>query len=490
MRSHSIRFCAVFTMLATAGVALTTLGCGADTTDPVADDPTAVTEQSVTYPWPLYSVVPIYFVPKDWSISSSEVAAERAAIDAAMQQIRTYYQGKLGGRTFVLDPVQLVQANSAKEAYGITWTPGGNIYEDGVQIGGSFEGAVVSELHTRGYPTPPAQNESGYSAVVFVKGAGGHAGSRAFSGADGGWSILGDWAIDSLQGAPEVAEGVYWWSGPRKQKGAVAHELGHSFALLHPPAGSESTTIMGNWWDYPNIGFSSSDKTTLLVTKAKFFPAAELAPTPITYSPAAFAPGATVTFDSGVSNTGSVGTGGFNVKWFIDGVQVGYGSHAGIPANTTVLNGNSALAWTATAGTHTIRFDVDVDGHVVELNEANNSTSITVASALADLSPTAITHTPSAIVPGAAVTFDSGVRNSGSVGTGGFNVKWFIDGVQVGYGSHAGVPANTTVLNGNSAFVWTAKAGAHSVQFSVDVDGHVAESNESNNSTKVTVTVP
>jgi CARDB len=446
-------------------------------------------QATAVYPWPLHSVVPIFFVPQDWSINSAEVTAEATAIESAMQEVRDYYRTKLGGRTFVLNPLQRVQANGFKEAYGITWTPGGNIYTDGVQVAGNFEAAVVSELHGRGYPTPPGQNESGYSAMLFVKGAGGWAGGREFPSADGGWAIVGDWAIDSLQGAPAVAEGNYWWSGRRKQSGAVAHELGHSFMLPHPPPGSESTSVMGNWGDYPTIGFNTSDKDTLLVTKAAFFPFADLSPTAITYAPAALTPGAVVTFDSGVRNAGNAGTGGFNVKWFVDGVQVGYGGHAGVPANTTLLNGNSAFLWTATAGTHTLSFAVDVDGHVQESNEANNSTAITV-SLLADLVPTAITYNPAGLVRGATVLFDSGVRNAGNAGTGGFNVKWFVDGVQVGYGGHAGVPANTTLLNENSAFLWTATAGTHTLSFAVDVDGHVQETNDGNNSIAVTVAVP
>lgn len=476
---------------AIAAIALGATGCEAvDPAAPLDDERLGEDQQAVTYPWPMYSVVPIFFVPRDWSISSTEVIAEASAIESAMQEIRDYYKTKLGGRTFVLDALQRVQANGFKEAYGITWTPGGNIYTDGIQVAGSFEGAVVSELYGRGYPTPPAQNESGYSAMVFVKGAGGWAGGRELSAGDGGWAIVGDWAIDSLQGAPEVAENTYWWSGRRKQSGAVAHELGHSFMLPHPPAGSESTTIMGNWWDYPTIGFSSSDTNTLLITKAAFFPVADLSPTAITYAPAAIAPGTVVTFDSGVRNSGTAATGNFNVKWFIDGVQVGYGQHTGIAANTTVLNGNSALSWTATAGTHTIRFDVDVDGHVLESNETNNSTSITLAVSLADLTPTAIAYNSASLVRGASVLFDSGVRNAGTAGTGGFNVKWFVDGVQVGYGGHTGVAAGAIVLDGNSALYWTATAGTHSIRFAVDVDGHVQESNEANNSITVSATVP
>lgn len=70
----------------------------------------------------------------------------------------------------------------------------------------------------------------------------------------------------------------------------------------------------------------------------------------------------------------------FNIRWFVDGVSVGYGSHADVPANSTVLDGNSQLVppWVATAGTHKIEFAVDVDNHVLESNESNNSRSVRV----------------------------------------------------------------------------------------------------------------
>lgn len=104
----------------------------------------------------------------------------------------------------------------------------------------------------------------------------------------------------------------------------------------------------------------------------------DLTPTPITFTPASPRAGQTVTFDSAVRNQMSTATGVFNVRWLIDGVQVGLGSHAGVPGHTTVGNGNSALLWTATPGTHTVTFALDVSGHVVEANEGNNSTSVTI----------------------------------------------------------------------------------------------------------------
>ena len=223
-----------------------------------------------SYPWPDDSVVPVLFVPTDWSVSSSEVLDEADAIQSAVAEIHQYYGDQLGGRTFRVNELEVVQAWGPKEQYHIKWN-GGNIYENGVEFTGNMEAAVVDELHQRGYPTPPAQNEDGYSTLIFVKGAGGYAGGREFGAGDGGWAILGDWCIDSLQN--QVVEGQYWWSGRRKQTGAAAHELGHTFGLPHPDAygGSFSSTIMGNWWDYPTIGFSAWDENFLWTNKDAFF---------------------------------------------------------------------------------------------------------------------------------------------------------------------------------------------------------------------------
>jgi hypothetical protein len=222
------------------------------------------------YPWPDYSVVPILFVPTDWSISSGEVQAEAAALRSAMHEIQRFYGDNNTGHTFTLNPLQVVQANGAKEDYHIIWN-GRNIYEDGVEFDGNMEAAVVGELHDRGFPTPEAQNESGYSSLLFVKGAGGWAGGREFIAGDGGWAILGDWAIDSIQG--QVPEGAYWWSGRRIQTGASAHELGHTFDLPHPDAygGAWDSTIMGYFWLYPTAGLNDYDRGILLGEKLAFF---------------------------------------------------------------------------------------------------------------------------------------------------------------------------------------------------------------------------
>lgn len=223
-----------------------------------------------SYVWTSYSVLPVFFVPRDWDVGSAEVQAEAESIRSALGEIQGYYAGTLG-RSFDLHGLQVVQADSAKEAYGIRWN-GRDIYADGVEIVGNVEAAVTEELYRRGFPVPPGQNESGYVVVMFVKGAGGWAGGREFGGANGGWAIVGDFCIDSLN--DELAEWQYGWgSGRRLQTGALAHEIGHALSFDHPDAYGQpfDVSVMGNWWDYPAIGFSDEDRRRATDEKVPFF---------------------------------------------------------------------------------------------------------------------------------------------------------------------------------------------------------------------------
>ncbi|WP_116708497.1 CARDB domain-containing protein [Actinomycetospora cinnamomea] len=107
-----------------------------------------------------------------------------------------------------------------------------------------------------------------------------------------------------------------------------------------------------------------------------------------------------------------------------------------------------------------------------------------------DLTPTRITFDGSSLRVGNAIYFDSGVSNLGDAWTGVFNIKWLVDGAEVGaYGSHNGVPAGTRVVDGNSQFSWSFNRGCHDVEFLVDADNHVSESVEYNNKGYVNVCV-
>jgi hypothetical protein len=73
-----------------------------------------------------------------------------------------------------------------------------------------------------------------------------------------------------------------------------------------------------------------------------------------------------------LANVGGSASGVFNVKWYLDEVQVGYGGHASL-APGQVSNGNVRFDWTPSPGTHTLRFVADADNHVTEADENNNS---------------------------------------------------------------------------------------------------------------------
>ncbi len=110
---------------------------------------------------------------------------------------------------------------------------------------------------------------------------------------------------------------------------------------------------------------------------------------------------------------------------------------------------------------------------------------------LPDLIPTSILYNSNELAVGRQIFLNSGIRNAGSVASSSFHIKWFVNNVQSGYGSHAAVPANTTVLNGNSGYYWTpASSGTYVIKFVIDVDRHIAESNENNNEISITVYVP
>jgi hypothetical protein len=78
-----------------------------------------------------------------------------------------------------------------------------------------------------------------------------------------------------------------------------------------------------------------------------------------------------------LANIGGLPSGVFNVKWFLDGVEVGYGSHESLSPGQ-VSSGNVRFDWKPTAGQHTLRFTADVDSQVREGNENNNSFKVTV----------------------------------------------------------------------------------------------------------------
>ncbi len=79
-----------------------------------------------------------------------------------------------------------------------------------------------------------------------------------------------------------------------------------------------------------------------------------------------------------LSNVGSIASGPFRVKWLVDGQAV-FGDHPSLSPGETSTDGTVRFPWTpGTAGSHTFRFEADVDGTVDETDETNNAYEVTV----------------------------------------------------------------------------------------------------------------
>ena len=113
-----------------------------------------------------------------------------------------------------------------------------------------------------------------------------------------------------------------------------------------------------------------------------------------------------------------------------------------------------------------------------------------VQAPLPDLVPTEILYDKSALMVGTTVFFDSGISNNGLADADGFNIKWFVNGEEMGYGGHQGIRAGSQDMTDNSQFNWVpTQAGTFEISFVVDCDRFIDETNESNNTASVTVTV-
>ena len=148
-------------------------------------------------------------------------------------------------------------------------------------------------------------------------------------------------------------------------------------------------------------------------------------------------------------------------------------------------------AWVATAGAHTLRWDLDFDNRIAESNENNNATTATWASGEAgqvDL------EAQRAYLRTAA----GGQGNEISVPVVGQMVYFHVDFRIIGSG--AAVTADRRALLDAQTFCsfagtsapgdyfawcndgWTATAGSHTLRWDLDFNNSVAESNENNNS--------
>lgn len=200
--------------------------------------------------------------------------------------------------------------------------------------------------------------------------------------------------------------------------------------------------------------------------------------------------GSRLTFGAVVENRGYVSAPSFSALWQVDGMtETPLLPHTALAPRSSTRDPGIDFSWRAQPGRHRILVWLDPPtGVVAEANENNNRRALTVdVVAAPDLHPTPIVFDSAAARAGEPVFLDAGVENLGSVASGGFNVRWWIDGEVVAAGFHGGVPARGQVLNGNSQLTWTFGPGSHEVIFEVDYSAFVVEGDEENNTATATI---
>ena len=146
-------------------------------------------------------------------------------------------------------------------------------------------------------------------------------------------------------------------------------------------------------------------------------------------------------------------------------------------------------SWTATAGTHTLRWDFDYTGTVAETNENNNSASKTFTPTGTDIAATrAYLRTASSgggsevVTPalGQAVYFHADWSIGGNANAVTVSQRAVMDG-----NTFCSFSLSATAGNWTSWCLdpWTTTAGTHTLQWDFDYTSAVGETNESNNST-------
>lgn len=233
----------------------------------------------------------------------------------------------------------------------------------------------------------------------------------------------------------------------------------------------------------------------------------DLVVTDITWTPGSPQTGNEVAFSAVVKNQGTGATPAgtvHGVLFSINGTSVSWSDNftsslaPGASATVTATGGpNAKAAWTAAAGTYTVRAFVDDINRIPESNDGNNTfdKSLTVnVPSKPDLIVTDVTWSPSAPAAGNAVVFSAVVKNQGTAATPAgtaTNVSFYVDGTKVSsvvnYASSLAAGASVTLTQ--NAGSWTAANGIHTVGAVVDENSLIGELDETNNSYGKSLTV-
>jgi subtilase family serine protease len=199
----------------------------------------------------------------------------------------------------------------------------------------------------------------------------------------------------------------------------------------------------------------------------------DLAIANVSWSPADIVPGQEITFSIVVENTGGVDAGASRIVFYTDDTISGYNDIEPIKAGEKF---NCTFTWAASEGKHTIKIAVDSKGQITEIDENNNTVTISIPPP--DLTVQDITFSPPNYVTGDTVTVKARIVNLKGNKTPGSTAIIYIDD----FGTDTlEVPALAAGEGYDFSFAWTADADAHTFRICADTGNTVMETDETNN---------
>jgi subtilase family serine protease len=204
----------------------------------------------------------------------------------------------------------------------------------------------------------------------------------------------------------------------------------------------------------------------------------------ITWSPTDAIIGDTATFTAIIRNQGSGEAQDFYVACYIDDDLMTYAFINQIEPDATA---NATFTWLVQGSTHAVRAVADYNRKVIESDEDNNESTVTMVPAMPDLIIETITWSPADFPAGDKVDFNVIIKNQGSQKANTFRVTCFIDDSAAGYQDVASIDAGATVTY---KFPWTALDGNHCIRITADANNQIDEIEENNNIRTLNIPAP
>jgi hypothetical protein len=293
--------------------------------------------------------------------------------------------------------------------------------------------------------------------------------------------------------------------------------------------GAYAQTSYNRWGDYAGISIDPMDDKTFWFT-TEYIGAAQARKTRIfnfqvgsapaqpdlvaqgqSVTPTSVQDGQTTTAACSVMNQGAASAGTSNLKYYLSADNT-FGAGDILLGTDAVpaLNESSSTPFSkvltipagTTPGTYYILFVADADAQVTEVNENNNTAStqlaVTSAAGSPDLTLLTPSATPTTVTAGLTTTSSCVVSNLGPGAAGASSLKYYLSSDNLYSAGDVYLATDAVATLAASATAPFSKvltipantaAGAWYLLFVADADAQVAESNESNNTGSVALTV-